>query len=39
MELEDKYKMKIETGLIICNTDKIRLINEKVYQVPVYLLP
>ena len=35
----DKYKMKIETGLIICNTDKIRPINEKVYQVPVYLLP
>ena len=35
----DKYKMKIENGLIICNTDKIRPINEKVYQVPVYLLP
>ena len=35
----DKYKMKIETGLITCNTDKIRPINEKVYQVPVYLLP
>ena len=35
----DKYKMKTETGLIICNTDKIRPINEKVYQVPVYLLP
>ncbi len=35
----DKYKMKIENGLIMCNTDKIRPINEKVYQVPVYLLP
>lgn len=35
----DKYKMKIENGLMICNTDKIRPINEKVYQVPVYLLP
>lgn len=35
----DKYKMKIETGLIICNTDKVRPINEKVYLVPVYLLP
>lgn len=33
-----KYGMKIETGLVIDNCDRIRPINEKAYSIPVYLL-
>lgn len=34
-----KYHLPIAPGLVICNCDKIRPINEQAYYVPVYLLP
>lgn len=33
-----KYNMEIKPGLVICNTDRIRPINEKAYTYPVSLL-
>lgn len=33
-----KYNQKIEVGLVIDNSDKIRPINDKAYTFPVYLL-
>ncbi|HNZ27717.1 MAG TPA: DUF4143 domain-containing protein [Spirochaetota bacterium] len=34
----EKFKLKIEAGLVIETCDKIRAINEKAYAFPVYLL-
>lgn len=34
-----KYHLSILTGLVICNTDKVRPVNEASYFLPVYMLP
>ena len=34
----DKYHQEIKTGLVICNCDRIRPVNEKAYIFPAYLV-